>query len=177
MTDSAGARTRLEQMFKAHHELIWRTLRRLGLSPEAAADATQQAFLIAAERLEDIRAGSERAFLFGTATRLARTAYRASRRVQLEDDMDLHQAPSLRTEALADRQRAIELTDRILSKLEPELLTVFVLFELEGLSTPEIAKLVGVPIGTAASRLRRARQAFRASVERLERAQVREVKS
>jgi len=36
-----------------------------------AADVTQQAFLIAAERLDDIAQGSERAFLMATALRLA----------------------------------------------------------------------------------------------------------
>lgn len=162
-----AARARLERMFRAHHELIWRTLRRLGLSPEAAADATQQAFLIAAERLSDIREGSERAFLFGTALRLAKTAFRTMRRFQLEDDMDVRADPGMRAEQLADLQRAREVADRILSRLEPDLFTVFVLFELEGMSSPEIAKLIDIPVGTVASRLRRAREAFRAEVAAL----------
>lgn len=159
---------RLEQMFRAHHDLIWRTLRRMGLSPEAAADATQQAFLIAAERLDEIRQGSERAFLFGTALRLARSNMRTTRRWQLEDDMDLHSQPAVRIEELTDHRRAIELMDRVLATLDPDLLAVFVLFELEGVSTPEIAKMIGIPVGTAASRLRRAREAFRAAVAHLE---------
>lgn len=165
--DTAG-KARLEQMFRAHHELIWRTLRRLGLAPESAADATQQAFLIAAERLDDIRLGSERAFLFGTAVRLARSAFRTSRRFQLEDDMDLRPDPNMRAEELTNRQRAREVADRILSRLDPDLLSVFILFELEGMSAPEISKLVGIPVGTVASRLRRAREAFRAEVAALE---------
>ena len=176
VTGSTAGKARLERMFRAHHELVWRTLRRFGLNPEAAADATQQAFLIAAERLDDIRAGSERAFLFGTALRLARTASRSNRRFQLEDDMDLHVDPGLRAEALTERHRAIELMDRVLSKLDPDLLSVFVLFELEEMSTPEIAKLIGIPVGTAASRLRRAREAFRAAVAKLERTTGGEVK-
>jgi RNA polymerase sigma-70 factor (ECF subfamily) len=159
-----AARARLERMFRAHHELIWRTLRRLGLAPEAAADATQQAFLIAAERMSDIREGSERAFLFGTALRLAKTAFRTMRRFQLEDDMDVRPDPGVRAEHLADLQRAREVADRILSRLDPDLFTVFVLFELEGMSAPEIGKLVDIPVGTVASRLRRAREAFRAEV-------------
>lgn len=162
------ARARLERMFRAHHELIWRTLRRLGLEPEAAADATQQAFLIAAERLNDIREGSERAFLFGTALRLAKTAFRTMRRFQLEDDMDVRPDPGLRAEQLAEVRRARDLADRILSRLEPDLFTVFVLFELEGMSAPEIARLIDIPVGTVASRLRRAREAFRAEVAALE---------
>jgi RNA polymerase sigma-70 factor (ECF subfamily) len=165
--DAAG-RARLEQMFRAHHELVWRTLRRMGLSPEAAADATQQAFLIAAERLSDIRAGSERAFLFGTALRLAKTAFRTMRRFQLEDDMDTRPDPALRDEHLTDLTRAREIADRVLSRLEPDLLSVFVLFELEGMSSPEIAKLIDIPVGTVASRLRRARESFRSEVKALE---------
>lgn len=173
--DDKAKKERLERMFRAHHELVWRTLRRLGLGPELAADATQQAFLIAAERLDDIRQGSERAFLFGTALRLARTAYRAGRRWQLEDDMDHRADAGSKLEELVDRRRAVELADRVLAQMDPTLLTVFVLFEIEGLSTPEIAELVGVPLGTAASRLRRARDAFRAAASRLEREAKREV--
>lgn len=168
LADDEAAKSRLEHMFRAHHELVWRTLRRLGLGPEGAADATQQAFLIATERLHDIRAGSERAFLFGTALRLARTAFRSSKRLQLEDDMDLRADHTLRAEAMSNRQRALELADRILSKLDADLVTVFILFELEGMSAPEISKLVGIPVGTVASRLRRAREAFRAEAARLE---------
>jgi len=172
--DEAARRSRLEKMFRAHHELVWRTLRRLGLGPEQAADAAQQAFLIAAERLNDIRQGSERAFLFGTAIRLARTAYRSSRRFQLEDDMDHRADAGSKVEDLVDRRRAVELADRVLAQMEPSLLTVFVLFEIEGLSTPEIAELVGVPLGTAASRLRRAREAFRSTAACMERTMRRE---
>jgi RNA polymerase sigma-70 factor (ECF subfamily) len=172
--DEATRRARLERMFRAHHELVWRTLRRLGLGPEQAADATQQAFLIAAERLSDIRMGSERAFLFGTALRLARSVYRTGRRFQLEDDMDLRADGGSRAEELVDQRRAMVLADRVLAEMEPSLLTVFVLFELEGLSTPEIADIVGVPLGTAASRLRRAREAFRSAAARMERSGRRE---
>ena len=164
----AAARARLEGMFRAHHELIWRTLRRLGLSPDLAADTTQQAYLIAAERLESIRSGSERAFLFSTAIGLARTSFRRSQRCLLQSDMDLHGDPALRSEEVTDRCSAMELMDRIFVKTDPDLVTVFVLFELEGLSAPEIAQLIAIPVGTVASRLRRARATFRAAAHRME---------
>lgn len=164
----AAARVRLERMFRAHHELIWRTLRRMGLSPDMAADMTQQAYLIAAERLEDIRTGSERAFLFSTAIGLARTNFRRSQRCQLQSDMDVHGDPSRRTDQVTNHCSAMELMDRIFAKTDPDLVAVFVLFELEGLSAPEIAQLVDIPVGTVASRLRRARAAFKAAARRLE---------
>lgn len=171
------ARLRLERMFRAHHELIWRTLRRLGLSPDLAADTTQQAYLIAAERLDDIRSGCERAFLFSTAIGLARTNFRRSQRCQLQSDMDIHVDPSLKSEQLNDRCSAMEVMDRIFVNTHPDLVTVFVLFELEGLSAPEISELVNIPVGTVASRLRRARATFRAAARRLELARLGEARS
>jgi RNA polymerase sigma-70 factor, ECF subfamily len=175
--EATAARTRLERMFRAHHELIWRTLRRMGLSADLAADMTQQAYLIAAERLESIRNGCERAFLFSTAIGLARTNFRRSQRCQLQGDMDLHVDPTLRSEQITNRCSAMELMDRVFSKTDPDLVAVFVLFELEGLSAPEISELVDIPVGTVASRLRRARTTFRAAAHRMELAHAGEVRS
>ena len=39
---SAADRARLARMFVAYHATVWRTLRRRGLSPDAAADVTQE---------------------------------------------------------------------------------------------------------------------------------------
>lgn len=177
LVDTAAARIRLERMFRAHHELIWRTLRRLGLSADLAADTTQQAYLIAAERLENIRSGCERAFLFSTAIGLARTNFRRSQRCQLQSDMDLHVDPALRSEQVTNRCSAMELMDRVFARTDEDLVTVFVLFELEGLSAPEISQLVNIPVGTVASRLRRARATFRAAARRMELAHHGELKS
>jgi RNA polymerase sigma-70 factor (ECF subfamily) len=44
---------------------------------------------------------------------------------------------------------------------------VFVLFEIEGMESQEIASMLDVPVGTIASRLRRGRQVFRDESARL----------
>jgi RNA polymerase sigma-70 factor (ECF subfamily) len=75
--------------------------------------------------------------------------------------MDVHADPTRSEQRAADRRTALELLDRVLACMDQELVLVFVLYEVEGLSTPELAELLDVPLGTAASRLRRARQAFR----------------
>jgi RNA polymerase sigma-70 factor (ECF subfamily) len=160
VTLAGSSRERLASMFHAHHDFIWRLLRRLGLSHEKADDAAQRVFLVAAERLEVIRLGSERAFLFGTALRVARMSLRTERRWVLEEDMDVRLSLAPKTEELAERSRAIDLMDQVLARMELDLRTVFILFEIEGLTTPEIAGLIEIPLGTAASRLRRAREAF-----------------
>lgn len=164
-----SARTRLERAFKDHHALVWRTVRRLGNSPEVAADVTQQAYLIAAERLTDIRPGCERSFIFTTALTLARTRHRRERRCELED-MDVRTAPDADRDSAARHHYARQLLDRVLANMDAELVLVFALFELEGVSTVEMAELFQVPLGTIASRLRRARELFRSEVARLEKA-------
>jgi RNA polymerase sigma-70 factor (ECF subfamily) len=172
-----AGRRRLERIFKDNHEFVWRLLRRLGLDRERAADMTQQAFLVAAERLDKIKPGSERAFLFGTALRLAKTAFRADRRLLCEGNMEAQMDGRSRVDDLADHNRAIVLLDRILSTMSTDLVTVFVLFELEGLSAPEVARLVGIPVGTATSRLRRAREVFRDNLGKMRRPSAREERS
>jgi RNA polymerase sigma-70 factor (ECF subfamily) len=162
---SAADRARLERMFVAHHALVWRTLRRRGLDADAAADVTQQTFLVAAERLADIHFDSERAFLVGTALRVARAYGRTRVRWQLDADMDQRAAEG---RSAAENRAAIQLLDMALSKVDADLVEIFVLFEVEGLSSPEIAALMEIPLGTVASRLRRAREQFRAVVGRIQ---------
>jgi RNA polymerase sigma-70 factor (ECF subfamily) len=158
-------RVRLERIFNAHHASVWRALRRRGLSPEAAEDATQETFVLAAERLDDIRPESERSFLIATALRVAHTLGRKTVRWDLEDDMDQRLAVHRDT---SDTRADAQLCDLVLSKVDPELVEVFVLYELEGLTSPEIAELLQIPLGSVASRLRRAREQFRAAAARIE---------
>jgi RNA polymerase sigma-70 factor (ECF subfamily) len=159
-------RAHLERIFTAHHASVWRALRRRGLSPEAAEDATQETFLLAAERLDDIRPESERSFLIATAVRVAHTLGRKTIRWELDEDMD--QRLSVRRDA-SDRRADAQLCDLVLSKVDPDLIEVFVLYEVEGLTSPEIADLLQIPLGSVASRLRRAREQFRAAAARVER--------
>jgi RNA polymerase sigma-70 factor (ECF subfamily) len=158
-------RVRLERIFNAHHVTVWRALRRRGLSPEAAEDATQETFLLAAERLDDIRPESERSFLIATALRVAHTLGRKTVRWELDEDMDQRLATARDT---SDKRADMQICNLVLSKVDPDLVEVFVLYELEGLTSPEIAELLEIPLGSVASRLRRAREQFRAAAARIE---------
>jgi len=158
-------RTRLQRIFNDHQSTVWRALRRRGLSADAAQDATQETFLLAAERLDDIRPESELAFLIATAIRIAHSLGRKTVRWQLDDEMDQRlSADRDAGEARAD----IQLCDLVMSKVDPDLVEVFALYELEGLTSPEIAELLAIPLGSVASRLRRAREQFRAAAARVE---------
>lgn len=163
---SEAVRLRLGRMFADHHATVWRSLRRRGLGAEEAADATQETFLIVASRLADVTPESERAFLIGTARRVAQAFGRKMLRWQLDDDMDQRISDARDT---GEEHADLQLCDLALSKLNPELADAFVLCEIGGLSSPEIAALLEVPLGSVASRLRRAREQFRDAVLRIER--------
>jgi RNA polymerase sigma-70 factor (ECF subfamily) len=159
-------RVRLERIFNDHHATVWRALRRRGLAPDAAEDATQETFLLAAERLADIQPESERAFLIATALRMAHSLGRKTVRWQLDDEMDERLSGS---RDAGERRADMQLCDLVLSKVDTDLVEVFVLYEIEGLTSPEIAELLAIPLGSVASRLRRAREQFREAAARVER--------
>ena len=71
-------------------------------------------------------------------------------------------------EQLTDQKRVRHLLDRILDQMGSDLRTVFVLYEFEEMNMAEIAEVLGIPSGTVASRLRRARAEFRARVGMIE---------
>lgn len=169
-TASPEGAARLRHLVDTYFDFIWRTLRRLGVPEADADDAAQQVFLVAARKLSMIDPGNERSFLFGTAMRVASDVRRAQRR-RREDpsepgDVDLCDGGPGPEDLVAQR-RARALLDEVLGAMPLDLQTVFVLFELEELPTSEIASLLGIPLGTVASRLRRAREEFQDRAKRL----------
>jgi RNA polymerase sigma-70 factor, ECF subfamily len=163
---------RLRRMVREHADLVWRTLRRLGLPSHTAEDGVQRVFMVASRRLPEIVMGAEKAFLVQTAVRVASSERRSFARRQ-EDFVeagvvDVADRSPTAEEAL-DRGRARALLDRVLEDLPLDLRTVFVLSELEEMPAPTVAELLGVPVGTIASRLRRARESFHSAVRRHQR--------
>jgi RNA polymerase sigma-70 factor (ECF subfamily) len=162
----------LERAARDDFQFIWRCLRRLGVHPDHAVDdAAQRVFEIAARKREQIAPGSERAFLFKAAVLVAaeeRRRRRRDAREELDEDAVLEaKAAALGPDEAIDADRWRSRLDSVLNALDPELRVVFVLFEFERLSSPEIAELLGLPLGTVASRLRRARAEFQAAARRL----------
>jgi RNA polymerase sigma-70 factor (ECF subfamily) len=164
-TDAARFRTMVDTNF----DFIWRSLRGLGVPAASIDDAAQQVFWTASQKLSTIAVGSERSFLFATARGIASNARRSQLRNRelLDDDAiatHVDRAPD--PEQVAVSREARRLLDRILDGLSEELRTVFLLYELEGQTMAEIAALLGTPMGTVASRLRRAREEFQNAARR-----------
>lgn len=156
---------RLTGIVRQHYAFLWRSLRRLGVPEADADDAAQRVLEVVARRLGDIDPRAEKSFLFQTGLRVASDLRRARGRARTIADEDTlthatDEKPSPE-EALNRKQARAEL-DVILDQLSLDLRAVFVLFELEEMSTNEIAALLQIPPGTVSSRLHRARGEFQA---------------
>jgi RNA polymerase sigma-70 factor, ECF subfamily len=159
---------RIAELVRDHLTFVWRSLRRLGLSVAEADDATQQVMLTAARRLEEVLPGRERPFLFASALRIASSTRRKLDRRRETDIGETLPDPGPDPEALVEQRRARALLDSVLETLPLDLRAVFVLYEIEELTVPEIGRVLELKIGTVASRLRRAREEFAAAVRRIE---------
>jgi RNA polymerase sigma-70 factor (ECF subfamily) len=167
MTD--GGATRRSQAFRAAItpliDVAYRVLRRLGVPDGEIDDALQSVLVVAHRRFDEIEAGKLKAFIYATCANVARDLgrrrSRAAARTTAMDAAEDTPASELGPEDALDCKQALAIGERILASMDDELRIVFVLYELEELTGPEIAEQLGVPVGTVASRLRRARKLFR----------------
>lgn len=162
----AAEQRRLSAAVKAHSDLGWRTLRRFGVDLEAIDDALQHAFLILATHPNAPGPDKERQFLVRACIRIAANVRRSqSRRREVPQDFEAPEETRRNPEELLEWKERRHALDRALDSLTIAQRSVFVLFELEGFSLPEIAESLELPLGTVTSRLHRARLAFEAWVK------------
>ncbi len=167
---SDGA-ARVRTCMDTHYDAVWRFLRRLGLAPADVEDATQKVFLVFAGRASAIDPGAERSFLFASAVRVASDARRkrARSREMLADEGESFdvQDPSPTVEENIDDRRMRRWLDEVLDTLSEEHRAVLVLVDLEEQTMADASDVLGIPKGTIASRLRRAREVFEESATAL----------
>jgi len=161
--------SRFENALRRHLSLVWRLLRRNGLSDSDADDAAQDVFWVFAQRTDRVPEAAERAFLVATALHIASERRRSKWYRSPTEPLQMDQLPI----AIAGPDQALELKRRVdmldaaLRCLDDKEREVFVLAELEELSKAEVALVLRIPEGTVASRLARARESFHAVVARL----------
>jgi len=163
-------------LYETHLRLVLRNLRRFGVAPDLLDDAAQDVFVAVHRRWEsfDPRASSIETWLFGIVIRVAQYHRRTLRRrlarlVPWLWDKPLHEVESELESPLdvAAKREAVFLLDRLLDELGDRQREILVLVDVEQISVPEAAAILGINLNTAYTRLRAARARFQAAVKRL----------
>jgi RNA polymerase sigma-70 factor (ECF subfamily) len=158
----SDADARLRACVGAHLGAVWRVLRRNGVPAADADDAVQKVFLVLSRKARCVEPGRELPFLLRTAVLVASEARRTQRRRHESKESSFDSRPSDRPDPeheLLELERLSQLDD-FLKEMDEPLRVAFVLYEIEELTMAAIAEILEVPLGTVASRLRRARAQF-----------------
>jgi RNA polymerase sigma-70 factor, ECF subfamily len=155
------------ELYDAHFDFVWRSLRRLGVPLSALDDAAQEVFLVALRRHAEFEGRSAiKTWLFGIAWNIARGIARSPVRREEALPEAVADADELGPQEAAARSEAVRALYELLDALDSDRRAVFVMAELEELSAPEIAEITGTPLNTVYSRLRGARNDFDAALRR-----------
>ena len=171
--DVIDAPVDVARLYRAHERKVMRWAARLGGPGIDVEDVVQDVFLVAKRRLRSWDGSwNVETWLFRTTEKIVMAARRKQR---LRRWLSLSREPSAPgmsaprptpAEAL-ERDRAIDEVYRVLDRLSERHRRVLVLFEIEGMSTQEIADLVGAQVGTVRVWLFRARARFLEEHQRL----------
>ena len=160
-----------------YQNFLYRIALNLLRDEDAAADAVQQAFLSAFRNLRTFRGGSLRSWLSRIVVNASYDSLRRDARANTlplqifsQDDEEMEPAAWLADPDPSPETRAEtnELNNAIQSSLQtlPEYYRLIVLLvDMEGLSYEEAAAALRIPKGTVKSRLARAREALRLSLQ------------
>lgn len=158
------------QLVLAYQSTLYNVAYRILGDSDAAADATQDAFVSAYKAIARFRGGSFKAWLLRIVTNACYDQLRVKQRrptdslddmlVEPEHDATLRD-DSESPEDFVLRQELGAAIQQGLSVLPPDQRITLVLSDIEGLSYEEIAQATQVSLGTVKSRLSRARSKLR----------------
>jgi RNA polymerase sigma-70 factor (ECF subfamily) len=165
----------LEKLYASHGARVHAYVLGLVRDPIEADDLTQETFLRALRKLDTLRDPARVAsWLYRIATNLVNDRYRARGRRPpdrpLDDEASEDEAASgnargLRLDALLARREMSDCVQRYIDELSDPYRAAILLHDLEGMTNPEIAELLGCTLETVKIRLHRARGRLRAALE------------
>ena len=137
----------------------------LGAPPAETEDLAQEIFIVVRRKLAQFDGGNLAGWLYRIAQLTVRDHRRRSwfrnlvlRRQEVDFSKMPHEAANpARNFEDAEARRQFQL---MVSKMHGKLVTTFILFEIEGYSGEEIARIQDIPVGTVWTRLHNARKEF-----------------
>jgi len=162
-----------KEVYRDYFDFVWSSARRLGIQPSGMDDLIQEVFIVVHAKLHTLeKQHSLRSWIYSVVRRTASNHRRAGRA-----HADASSGPPGDGEALSREPTPLEQTERnaglqvlmsLLDQLDEPKREIFSLVDVEDLSVPEAAEVLGIPLNTAYSRLRVARQSFEAALARHE---------
>ena len=167
-------RARFLTLYDAWYESVCKWIRALGVLDADGEDITQEVFLVASRRLHAFDGSNPAAWLYRITRRQVRD-FRRRRWIKSifnrehTDAVDALPDDNACPAGMLERKQRQRILLALLSKMNVDRGAAFVLFEIEGLSGEEIARIQGVPVNTLWKRLHVARKEFTALVARYQR--------
>jgi RNA polymerase sigma-70 factor, ECF subfamily len=162
-----------DAIYERWFDEVARWVRALGGPAADRDDLVQDVFLIVYRRLPDFDGSNVAGWLYQIARRKVRDYRRLlwvkevfSKSVPVSERLCLHGSDPADSYEAKEKSRVLE---RLLGQLGADQRAAFVLFEIEGHSGEEIARIQGVPINTVWARIYKARKKLQARLLRLER--------
>lgn len=165
-----GDLSALGVLYDRHYVSVLRFAQRVLRGSVEAEDVAQETFLTASRVASAFDGRStSRPWLLGIASRIVLQRGRGAQRLarfmaRFQEQPAEHAASS--PHDLASRSELQSNLSRALASLAAEKRVVLVLAEVEGLTCPEIALALGIPLGTVWTRLHHARRELRKRLER-----------
>jgi RNA polymerase sigma-70 factor (ECF subfamily) len=146
-----------EQVYEAHFDFVWRSLRLLGVRDEALEDAAQDTFAVVSRQLASFEGRSAlRTWLFAILQRVAANHRRRRKRKQgpltpfAEGNAAGEEPTPLAHVEAAEAARVVET---FCAALDPDRRALFVLAVLEDLPAAEVAVALDVSVAKVYSRV------------------------
>ncbi len=156
-------------VYQRYLDFVWASAGHLGAGTDAIDDVVQDVFIVVHSKLATLqRPEALRSWLYGIVRRTV-SDYRRSRRTRDAAVASLGAEPRSRQPSpldVAERDAELELLENILSDLDEPKREIFVMVEVLEMTVPEVVQVLEIPINTAYSRLRLARQSFEDALAR-----------
>jgi RNA polymerase sigma-70 factor (ECF subfamily) len=168
-TDDADRRARFRAVFEESFDYVWLSLRRLGVHDRDLEDVAQEVFVQVYRRFDDYDPSRPvRPWLFAFALRCASDWRRLARHREVGPEFGEPASPAPSADVTIARAEDVALVHRALEEVDVERRAVLILYELDEVPMKEIAVALGIPLFTAYSRLRVAREELTVAIRRLQ---------
>jgi RNA polymerase sigma-70 factor (ECF subfamily) len=170
----AGDRPALEMLLERHQARVYRFGMKMCRDPDLAQDVLQDTLLSVARGIRDFRGASSLSTWLYTIARSFCIKKRRKSKFAPSAEHSLDSDAAREQEQLADQakspdevlagRRVEQALEQAIAALEPMYREVLLLRDVEGLTAPEVAEVLGVNVQAVKSRLHRARLSVRAQI-------------